>query len=188
MVIRQQPPRPTLHADRLTLRPLVGPDLPELVAMNGDPEVMAFIEAPLTPERVAAELPGWVAGQGDFGLWTGLVADVFAGIWFLSHDPDDATAAEIGWRLPRRSWGHGYAVEGARALAAHAFGTLGLDRLWAETMAVNARSRRVMERLGMTHLRTYVGEWDDPIPGWEQGEVVYELRPADQPSQPSCRP
>jgi len=57
----------------------------------------------------------------------------------------------------------------------HGFVTVGLRRLWAETMAVNTRSRRVMERLGMRYVRTRVGEWDDPIPGWEQGEVVYEL-------------
>jgi hypothetical protein len=31
----------------------------------------------------------------------------------------------------------------------------------------------------MTLARSYVGAWDEPIPGWEQGEVVYELiRPA----------
>jgi RimJ/RimL family protein N-acetyltransferase len=62
------------------------------------------------------------------------------------------------------------------ALLEHAFAALGLHRVWAEAMAVNARSRRVMDRLGMTHVRTYVDEWDDPIPGWEQGEVVYEIR------------
>jgi RimJ/RimL family protein N-acetyltransferase len=167
--------RPTLHTDRLTLRPLAAQDLGDLVAMNGDPEVMAHIGRPMSAEEVAAELPGWVRGRGDFGLWTGSVGDDFAGVWFLSRDPHDVQAGELGWRLPRHAWGHGYAVEGARALVDHAFDTLGLTRLWAETMAVNTRSRRVMDRLGMTHVRTHVGEWNDPIPGWERGEVVYEL-------------
>jgi RimJ/RimL family protein N-acetyltransferase len=177
--------RPTLHTDRLTLRPLAEADLTDLTAMNADPEVMAFIGPPMTAEQVAAELPDLVRGHGDFGLWTGLVGDDFTGVWFLSHDTDDAEAGEIGWRLPRHAWDHGYAVEGARAVVAHGFGTLGLTRLRAETMAVNTRSRRVMERLGMVHVRTWVGEWDDPIPGWEQGEVVYQLtssRPG--PSRP----
>jgi RimJ/RimL family protein N-acetyltransferase len=167
--------RPTLHTDRLTLRPLAEGDLDDLVEMNGDPEVMAFIGPPMTAEQVASEHLDWVRGRGDFGLWTGSAGGGFVGVWFLSHDPDDERAGEIGWRLPRHAWGQGYAVEGARALVAHGFETLGLTRLWAETMAVNARSRRVMERLRMTHVRTYVGEWDDPLPGWEQGEVVYEL-------------
>jgi RimJ/RimL family protein N-acetyltransferase len=175
--------RPTLRTERLILRPLAEEDLPDLVAMNGAPGVMAFIGPLLTPEQVAVALPEWVRGHGEFGLWTGLAEGAFAGVWFLSRDPDDDRAGEVGWRLPRPSWGHGYAVEGAQALVAHAFGTLGLSRLWAETMAVNTRSRRVMERLGMAHVRTYVGDWGNPIPGWEQGEVVYELTRETQPSR-----
>src|SRR5262245_54338031 len=101
--------RPTLCTDRLVLRPLSEDDLPDLVAMNGDPEVMAHISAPMTAEEVAAELPGWAAGEGDFGLWTGLVDSRFVGVWFLSAVPDDVHAGELGWRLPRASWGHGYA-------------------------------------------------------------------------------
>ena len=126
-------------------------------------------------EASAAELADWVGGDGEFGLWAGETEGRFAGVWFLSRDPDNPRAGEIGWRLPRHAWGQGYAVEGSRALVAHAYDTLGLTRLWAETMAVNTRSRRVMERLGMTHVSTEVREWEDPIPGWEQGEVVYEL-------------
>jgi len=177
--------RPTLHTDRLTLRPLDDSDLEDLVAMNGDPEVMAHIGAPMPPDEVATELARWTIEDSEFGLWTGHADGAFAGVWFLTRDPDDPGAGEIGWRLPRHAWGQGYAVEGGRAMVEHAFTTLGLERVWAETMAVNARSRRVMDRLGMTHVRTEVRTWDDPIPGWEQGEVVYELtssRPG--PSQP----
>jgi RimJ/RimL family protein N-acetyltransferase len=168
--------RPTLHTERMTLRPVADGDLDDLVAMNADPEVMAHIGRPMTADDVAAELPTWVAGHDALGLWTGLDDDGFVGVWFLSPDPDDLRAGEIGWRLPRHRWGHGYAVEGARALVTYGFVDLGLDRLWAETMSVNTRSRRVMERLTMTHVRTYVGEWDDPLPGADEGEVVYELR------------
>jgi RimJ/RimL family protein N-acetyltransferase len=177
--------RPTLHTDRLTLRPLAETDLDRLVAMGGDAEVMAHIGPTTTAEEVAAELPALVRGDGHFGLWAGLVGDDFAGVWFLSGDPDDAAAGEIGWRLPRHAWGQGYAVEGARALVGHAFDTLRLDRVWAETMAANIRSIAVMERLGMTYTRSRVLEGDRPVVGWEQGEVAYELtssRPG--PSRP----
>jgi RimJ/RimL family protein N-acetyltransferase len=177
--------RPTLHSDRLTLRPLEERDLDDLIAMNGDPEVMAYIGPTMTAAEVAAELAGLVTGHTDFGLWVGHADGTFAGVWFLTQDPDDQRAGEIGWRLSRHAWSQGYAVEGARAIVRHAFETLHLDLVWAETMAVNARSRRVMERLGMRHVRTDVGEWENPIPGWEQGEVVYELtssRPG--PSRP----
>ena len=99
--------RPTLHTDRLTLRPLAEDDLEDLVAMNGDADVMAYIGRPMSRDQVVAELPGWVDGDGDFGLWVGHATDGFAGVWFLSRDPDDATAGEIGWRLPRQRVGSG---------------------------------------------------------------------------------
>jgi RimJ/RimL family protein N-acetyltransferase len=152
--------RPVLHTDRLTLRPLADDDLPDLVALNGDPEVMRYITGrPLTPAEVEADLPRLTRTDGGVGLWHGSETDGFAGVWFLTADPDDPTAAEIGWRLPRAAWGRGLAVEGARA----------------ETMAVNSRSRAVMARLGMRHTDTEVRHWEDPVPGWEQGEVVYDL-------------
>ena len=135
--------RQALSTKRLTLRPLLARDLPDLVAMNSDPEVMAHIGPPMTAAQVAADLPGWVAGEGDFGLWAGETADGFAGVWFLSADPDDARAGEIGWRLPRSAWGHGYAVEGAAALLDHAFSTLGLDRVEHRE---HARGRPAVQR------------------------------------------
>ena len=172
--------RPTLRTDRLTLRPLTDEDLPDLVALNGDAEVMRYITGrALTPAEVAADLPRLTRTERGLGLWSGTDADGFAGVWFLIADPDDSGAAEIGWRLPRAVWGHGLAVEGAKALVEHAFETLGVARVWADTMAVNAPSRRVMEKLGMRHTATEVREWEEPIAGWEQGEVVYEITRQD---------
>jgi RimJ/RimL family protein N-acetyltransferase len=84
-------------------------------------------------------------------------------------------AYEVGYRLGRRWWGRGLAVEGTRAIIAAAFSLLGARRLTAQTMAVNQRSRRVMERCGMRHVRTFHLEFDDPLPGTELGEVQYEI-------------
>jgi RimJ/RimL family protein N-acetyltransferase len=89
--------------------------------------------------------------------------------------PERPVRAEAGWRLGRRHWGQGLATEGARALLAYGFGDVGLQTAWAETMAVNAASRAVMRKLGMRHVRTDHRSWDDPLPGAEQGEVVYEI-------------
>lgn len=60
-----------------------------------------------------------------------------------------------------------------------AFAKLGARRVWAQTMAVNPRSRRVLERCGMRYVRTFHEHFDDPIPGTEQGEVEYEIRHGD---------
>ncbi len=70
-------------------------------------------------------------------------------------------------------------------MLAQAFSVPGVETVMASTMAVNTGSQRVMEKLGMQQVHSYVGEWDDPIPGWEQGEVVYELtRPVSVTSSP----
>jgi RimJ/RimL family protein N-acetyltransferase len=60
-----------------------------------------------------------------------------------------------------------------------AFVEAAAERVWAETMAVNTGSRRVMEKAGLTLVRTFQPIWHDPIDGSEQGEVEYELRRPD---------
>ena len=56
----------------------------------------------------------------------------------------------------------------------------GATRVTAQTMAVNERSRSVMERCGMRHVRTFHVDFDDPLPGTEHGETEYEITIADR--------
>jgi RimJ/RimL family protein N-acetyltransferase len=88
-----------------------------------------------------------------------------------------AGQADLGYRLLRRHWRRGYASEGARELIRYGFTDVGLDRIFAQTMAVNAASRATMKAVGLTFVRAFVsGEpYDDPISGAEQGEVEYEI-------------
>ena len=58
---------------------------------------------------------------------------------------------EIGWRLAAEHWGRGYAPEAARAALAFGFDTLALREILSFTAVANQPSRRVMEKLGMTH-------------------------------------
>ncbi|MCB0996380.1 MAG: GNAT family N-acetyltransferase, partial [Acidimicrobiales bacterium] len=84
---------------------------------------------------------------------------------------------EIGWRLARDVWGCGYATEAAVACVAAAFGSLGLDEIVSFTSGGNARSRAVMERLGMQH--DPAEDFDHPsLPvGHElRRHVLYRLR------------
>ncbi|HEX7744523.1 MAG TPA: GNAT family N-acetyltransferase [Micromonosporaceae bacterium] len=76
--------------------------------------------------------------------------------------PDDA---ELGYRLRRPAWGKGYASEGTRALVDRGFTEFGLQRIVATTMAVNAASRRVMEKAGLRYVRTFHESWPEPNPG-----------------------
>ena len=54
----------------------------------------------------------------------------------------------------------------------------------ASTMAVNAGSRAVLAKLGLRHTDTWFREWEQPIPGWEQGEVLYELTRTEHAARP----
>lgn len=72
-------------------------------------------------------------------------------------------------------WRQGLASEGGPELLRHGFEDLGLARVFAETMAVNAASRATMASVGMDHVRTFHRWWSDPIPGAERGEVEYAI-------------
>lgn len=67
-------------------------------------------------------------------------------------------AAEIGWRLDKRFWKQGYAVEGAQACLAYAFGPLGMTEVYSFTSVINQPSEAVMKRIGMTK----IGEFEHP--------------------------
>ena len=79
----------------------------------------------------------------------------------------------------RSAWGKGYATEGSRALIRKGFTELGVRRVWAQTMAVNLASRRVMEKASLAYVRTWRLEWEAPLPGAGHGEVEYTLTKAD---------
>ena len=159
-----------METARLRLRPLTPDDLEHLVALHGDPEVMAFISgAGETREAVEARsLPDLLARR----TWLLFEGETFLGWASLRVEGDEA---ELGYRLVRAAWGRGYASEASRALVELGFRDLGLSRIWAQTMAVNAGSRRVMEKAGLRYIRTFHLTWDDPLPGAEQGEVEYAI-------------
>ena len=73
------------------------------------------------------------------------------GLRHVSFAASFVPAVEIGWRLARAHWGQGYATEAAHAALAHAFGPLDLPEVVRFAVPGNLASRRVMERIGMTH-------------------------------------
>ena len=153
-------PAPT---PQLVLRAWREEDLGTFTAMNADPRVMEYFPAPLAPEQSAEFMErireefstegfGLYAVErredGELPGYTGLHRVTFTGM---------KDKIEIGWRLRHDAWGQGYATEAARACIAHA-AKLGIPELVAFTFVGNGRSRRVMQKLGMT----CVGEFDHP--------------------------
>lgn len=172
--------RPVIRTERLLLEPLTVDHTDLLVELDSDPEVLRFIfgRALTRSEVIETWMPKRTRADADsrgIGFWVGWAANAFVGWWCLSVDDSDPSAAELGYRLPQQAWGHGYATEGGRALVEHGFGGVGLQLIWGETMAVNHASRRVLSKCGLRHVSTEVRRWPDPLPGWDQGEVRYEL-------------
>jgi RimJ/RimL family protein N-acetyltransferase len=165
-----------LDTERMTLRPITMDDVDLLVALDSDPEVMRYISGGKPTSRAEAER---IVKMSLGHRWLGFdkITEEFIG-WFGIR-PSTATSRELGYRLRRSMWGKGLATEGSRALIGVAFSQPGIDRVRAETMAVNTASRAVMEHCGLRFVRTFHLEWDDPIEGTEHGEVEYEITKAE---------
>ena len=169
-----------LRTDRLLLRRFTPDDVDLLVALDGDPAVMRYLTGHPTPrvEVAGRALPRYLAASqrsAGLGYWAGtsrLTGD-FVGTFMLPAIDDAGSEAELGYRLRSSVWGRGLATEGAKALLHRAFSDYGVQRVVARTMTVNAASRRVMEKLGLTYVRTFHQDWPDVVAGAEHGDVEY---------------
>jgi RimJ/RimL family protein N-acetyltransferase len=165
-----------LATERLILRRWRAADREPFAALNADPEVMRYFQAPLDRAASDAFVNRIEArfGEDGFGLWA-VVRDTetfvgFTGLVRQSFPAHFTPAVEVGWRLSREAWGHGYATEAARAALEHGFGPAGLDEIVSMTTRTNDRSQAVMRRLGMTC---------DPADDFEHPELPegHPLRP-----------
>ena len=173
-----------LETERLVLRRVTADDVDNLVELDGDPEVMHFINGgrPTPREEIASDvLPaflGYYERFAGYGFWAveEKATGQFVG-WFHFRPAKDARSGEVelGYRLRRSAWGQGYATEGSRALIEKGFAELDVHRVVAFTMVVNVASRRVMEKAGLRYVRTFHQPWPDHIEGEEQGDVEYAL-------------
>jgi RimJ/RimL family protein N-acetyltransferase len=185
----------TLTTPRLILRPWRDADIEPWVALCADPRVMDHF--PATYERPQAEAIATRLRQrlerDGYGWWAVDVKDgaPFAGIIELQAVPFEAhftPAFEVGWWFAHQQWGHGYATEGARAALDFAFGELRCAEVIAMTTPVNARSQRVMQRLGMVCDRR--DDFDHPL--IEAGHplrrhLLYRLRADRIPASTASR-
>lgn len=153
-------PAHIITTERLILRPWKDEDFAPFAEMNADPRVREFFPSVLTREESDAAIHyfqdayakdgfGFLAAElTPTGKFIGLI-----GIQTLNFAVPSVAqpAVEIGWRLARAHWGKGLATEGARGVLRYAFETLKLPEVIAITVPNNVRSRRVMEKIGMTH-------------------------------------
>lgn len=148
-----------LSTARVVLRGWHEGDREQFALMNADPDVMADLGGPLTRSESDRKLDRFLDNQHRYGFTR----------WVVERRRDDGESAfvgyaggkpvpaehplgahvDIGWRLRREAWGHGYATEAALAALNDLFERVGLTEVFAYTSPQNQRSQAVMARLGL---------------------------------------
>ena len=176
-----------IQTPRLLLRPWQDRDRGPFADMSADPEVMRYLISPASPEAADLWIDRQIAHQTAHGFCFWAVeqraSGAFVGAVGLAHIGYEAhftPAVELGWRVARRFWGQGYAPEAALASLRFGFAELTLEQIVANTSVENAKSRRVMEKLGMTW--NPADDFDHPRMAEEteraplRRQVLYRLR------------
>lgn len=179
-----------IETERLLLREFCAEDWTALAGYWADPRYQRFYAPVPDVERAVRDLVGrFVAAQEERPRRTWQLAIVDPGDGRLLGNAglrvNDAALGEgnIGYELAPDHWGRGYATEAARAMLDLGFGELGLHRIWAECVADNAASARVLEKLGMrreAHLREHRRERDR---WWDT--LIYAMLDREWRSTPS---
>jgi ribosomal-protein-alanine N-acetyltransferase len=173
-----------LRTERLLLRRWRDGDREPFAVLNADAEVMrhfpAVLDRGLSDRMVEVIEAGF--DLNGYGLWALEVRDTgefigFTGLQWIPFEAHFTPALEVGWRLARPAWGHGYATEAAREAVRFAFAEAGIAELVSMTVPANVRSQAVMRRLGM--VRDPADDFDHPrLPAGHpmRPHVLYRLK------------
>jgi RimJ/RimL family protein N-acetyltransferase len=173
-----------IETERLLLRRWREEDREPFAALNADPVVREHFQGTMSREDSDAFIDHiedqW--REHGWGNWAVEVPGVAPFIGYVGLWPADYVAnrpmVEVGWRLARAHWDHGYATEAAREALRFGFEEVGLEEIVSFTVPQNVRSRRVMERIGL--IRDPAADFDhpnvDPV-GYPHlvGHVFYRL-------------
>jgi RimJ/RimL family protein N-acetyltransferase len=151
-----------IETGRLLMRRWREADREPFAELNGDPETLVFFPATLTRAESDAYVDRIEAGftERGYGLWALEVRETgdfigYTGLAPLPVDVPGGGGTEIGWRLARRAWHHGYATEAARAALGVAFDGVGLAEIWSMTAVLNTPSQAVMRRIGLSEVARF---------------------------------
>lgn len=164
--LRRGAARSVIRTERLLLRHWRAEDRQPFAELNADPEVRRYFQGTMMREASDAFADAvdrhW--REQGWGLWAVEVPGCapfigYVGLWPADYLPS-GPAVEVGWRLARAYWGHGYATEAAREALRFGFETVRLEEIVSFTVPQNVRSTRVMERIGLR--RDPTADFDHP--------------------------
>jgi len=143
-------------SQRLGFRTWQKEDLDTFQKINADSAVMEYFPKALTREETADFIDRQIKHYQKYAYCYFAVeirkTKEFAGFIGLAFQDYESTfnpAADIGWRLKKSLWGKGYATEGAKRCLEFGFEDLKLKRIVSVCTPNNARSEKVMQKIGM---------------------------------------
>jgi [ribosomal protein S5]-alanine N-acetyltransferase len=148
------PDQPVLRTGRLILRPLAIDDAPIVQKLAGERDVASttrLIPHPYPPgmaEQWIAALPELYQKAEMINWGVAMQGGPLLGTIRLTLNPVD-NHAEMGYWIGKPFWNNGYCTEAARAVMVYGFDVLGLERIYANYLARNPASGRVLHKLGM---------------------------------------
>ena len=170
---------PTLDSTRIRLRTLTSDDASDVFAIFSDPDVVRYWSSPAMQSvddacALIAEIDS-CAASGELFQW-GVVLlddDRVIGTCTLAHINTKQGRAEVGFALAQRAWGRGVMREALSILIAHAFGSMNLRRLEADTDPRNERALRLLDGVGFRREGLLRERWF--VAGETQDSVVLGL-------------
>jgi RimJ/RimL family protein N-acetyltransferase len=131
-------------------------DIPKMIAISGDKDVMEFFPAVATPVQTTVFIDKMRELFEEKGYCYFAVEELetktlvgFIGLNDIAYQRPFKTTVDVGWRLGKSHWGKGYATEGAKACLKYGFEVLNINEIVATAPVVNVRSIAVMEKVGM---------------------------------------
>ncbi|QVK12610.1 GNAT family N-acetyltransferase [Weissella ceti] len=169
------------ESERLGFKELTQAVRNETIRMNSDSDVMKYFPEVMSAEESIAYIDSAIEQQNKYGYSKYAVylkdSDTFIGIiglFQINFESEIFGEVEIGWRLLKGYWHHGYATEGAERVIKYGFNELNLSAIYSFTAVKNKPSEKVMERIGMAYKGTFNHPKLDKGHPLEQ-HVLYEI-------------
>lgn len=141
------------QSNRLIIREFQANDANDLFELNADPEVLRFTGDP--PFDSIEEAKNFIEQYDQYqkygyGRWAVIRKSdsAFLGWCGLKYHPE-TEETDLGFRLKRKYWNHGFATEAADICLQYGFENLGLEEIIGRAMPSNLASLRVLEKIGM---------------------------------------
>ncbi len=173
-----------LETKKLYLRELTDADEDQLLELDSDTEVMKYLTNGIPSsrhmiqkqmQRVSDELK---RTNHQFGVWAAIekTSNEFIGWFHLFPPRDDLKNYKkifLGYRLKQKYWGQGFATEGSRALVEKAFTDFKANEVCAQAMKGNIASQKVMLKVGMTFVKTFL---EEAFPANTKHAVLFSIK------------